>query len=114
MTETAWNEFWTTLPPEPGAALWDSSPELTAARHLSLFRGYFEPSLPLVDAGCGNGMQTQRLARDYPRVVGIDIAEAAVALASRTCPAPNLTYRCADLLDRRTATALHTEYGDAN
>jgi len=114
MTSTAWNEFWTTLPAEPGAALWDSSPELTAARHLPLFRDRFDPLLPLVDIGCGNGRQTQWLARRFRRVIGLDIAEAAVALAAQAHPASNVTYRCADLLDHHAAAALRAELGDAN
>jgi SAM-dependent methyltransferase len=114
MTRTAWNDFWTMLPAEPGAALWDSSPELTAARHLPLFRDRFDPALPLVDLGCGSGRQTQWLARHFPRVIGLDIAEAAVALAGRTHSAANVTYRCADLLDQPAAAALHAELGDVN
>lgn len=114
MTAAAWNDFWTMLPAEPGAALWDSSPELTAARHLPLFRDRVDPLLPLVDAGCGSGRQTQWLARHFPRVIGLDIAEAAVALAGESYPAPNAAYRCADLLDRDTAAALHAELGDVN
>ncbi|MBP0456401.1 class I SAM-dependent methyltransferase [Streptomyces montanisoli] len=114
MTHTAWDAFWSALPAEPGAALWDSSPELTAARHLPLFRDRADPLLPLVDLGCGNGRQTQWLADHFPRVVGLDIAESAVALAARTHPAPNVAYRRADLLDHGTAAALHTELGDVN
>lgn len=114
MTEAAWNAFWTSLPAEPGAALWDSSPELTAQRHIPLFRRYFDPRLPLVDVGCGNGRQTQRLAREATRVIGIDIAETAVALAGRMWPATNVTYRCADLLDPATVAALAAELGDVN
>jgi SAM-dependent methyltransferase len=114
MTGTAWNDFWTLLPAEPGAALWDSSPELTAARHLPLFRDRVDPSLPLVDIGCGSGRQTQWLARHFRRVVGIDIAEAAVTLARQTHPAPRVTYRCADLLDQGATAALHAELGDVN
>jgi SAM-dependent methyltransferase len=102
------------LPAEAGAALWDSLPELTAARHLPLFRNHLDPLLPLVDIGCGSGRQTQWLAQHFERVIGLDIAEAAVALADRTHPAPNVTYRCADLLDQHVATALHAELGDAN
>ncbi|MFB7497261.1 class I SAM-dependent methyltransferase [Streptomyces sp. NPDC056161] len=114
MTGGAWDVFWSTLPAEPGAALWDSSPRLTAARHLPLFRGHTDPSLPLIDIGCGSGRQTQWLAGHFRRVVGLDIAEAAVELAAASHPAPNVAYRRADLLDQDTATALHTEFGDAN
>jgi SAM-dependent methyltransferase len=114
MTGTAWNDFWTMLPDEPGAALWDSSPELTAARHLPLLRDRFDPRLPLVDIGCGSGRQTQWLARHFQRVIGLDIAEAAVNLADRAHPAANVSYRCADLLDQHAAAGLHAELGDAN
>jgi SAM-dependent methyltransferase len=114
VTDTAWNDFWTMLPAEAGAALWDSSSELNAARHLPLFRNHLDPLLPLVDVGCGSGRQTQWLAQHFGRVIGLDIAEAAVALADRTYPAPNVTYRCADLLDQHAAAALHAELGDAN
>ncbi|MFD4509108.1 class I SAM-dependent methyltransferase [Streptomyces sp. NPDC058457] len=111
---TAWDAFWSALPAEPGAALWDSSPRLTAERHLPLFRDHADPSLPLVDIGCGSGRQTQWLARHFRRVVGVDIAEAAVELAAASHPAPNVAYRRADLLDRDTAAALHAELGDVN
>ncbi|MFI6338818.1 class I SAM-dependent methyltransferase [Streptomyces sp. NPDC050535] len=114
MTGTAWDAFWSTLPAEPGAALWDSSPELTAARHLPLFRDHVDPSLPLVDIGCGSGRQTQWLARHFRRVVGLDIAEAAVQLAAASHSAPNVAYRSADVLDRNTAAALRAEFGDVN
>lgn len=110
----SWDAFWSALPAEPGAALWDSSPELTAARHLPLFRDHADPALPLLDIGCGSGRQTRWLARNFSRVVGVDIAEAAVALAAASHPAPNVTYRRADLLDEDTAAALHTEFGDVN
>ena len=114
MTGIAWNEFWTVLPAEPGAALWDSSPDLTAARHLPLFRDHLDPLLPLIDIGCGSGRQTQWLARHFRSVLGLDIAEAAVALAERTHPAPNVCYRVADLLDPAAAAALRAELGDVN
>ncbi|MFF4752217.1 class I SAM-dependent methyltransferase [Streptomyces sp. NPDC002514] len=114
MTGGAWEVFWSTLPAEPGAALWDSSPRLTAERHLPLFRGHADPSLPLLDIGCGSGRQTQWLARHFRRVVGLDIAEAAVELAAASHPAPNVAYRRADLLDQATAAALHAEFGDTN
>ncbi|WP_420313265.1 methyltransferase domain-containing protein [Streptomyces sp. YS-B37] len=114
MTGAIWDAFWSALPTEPGAALWDSSPRLTAARHLPLFQEHTDPSLPLIDLGCGSGRQTQWLAGHFGRVVGLDIADAAVDLAAATHPAPNIVYRRADLLDTDTATALHTEFGDAN
>ncbi|MFD5746505.1 class I SAM-dependent methyltransferase [Streptomyces sp. NPDC127033] len=112
--DASWDAFWSTLPAEPGAALWDSSPRLTAARHLPLFRGHADPALPLIDVGCGSGRQTRWLGRHFGRVVGLDIAEAAVELAAASHAAPNVSYRRADLLDRDTAAALRAEFGDVN
>ncbi|MDT0446433.1 class I SAM-dependent methyltransferase [Streptomyces johnsoniae] len=114
MTGPAWDAFWSTLPAAPGAALWDSSPQLTAARHLPLFRDHADPLLPLVDIGCGNGRQTQWLARHFRRVIGLDIAESAVELAATSHAAPNAAYRRADLLDQDAAAALRAEFGDVN
>ncbi|MGW5569233.1 class I SAM-dependent methyltransferase [Streptomyces tendae] len=114
MTGTAWDAFWSGLPTERGAALWDSSPHLTAARHLPLLREHADPALPLIDVGCGSGRQTRWLARHFPRVLGLDVAEAAVELAAALHPAPNVSYRRADLLDEDTARAVHAECGDAN
>ncbi|MET7683028.1 class I SAM-dependent methyltransferase [Streptomyces sp. NPDC005423] len=114
MTGTVWDAFWSALPAEPGAALWDSSPQLTAARHLPLFRDHADPALPLVDIGCGSGRQTRWLARHFRWVVGLDIAEAAVELAAASHAAPNVAYRRADLLDQDTAAALRAEFGDVN
>ncbi|GAA4786507.1 methyltransferase domain-containing protein [Streptomyces ziwulingensis] len=114
MTGAAWDAFWSALPAEPGAALWDSSPRLTAARHLPLFSGHADPSLPLLDVGCGSGRQTRWLGRHFPRVVGVDIAEAAVRLAAASHPAPNVDYRRADLLDQDSVAALRAELGDVN
>ncbi|MFJ8487099.1 class I SAM-dependent methyltransferase [Streptomyces sp. NPDC094038] len=111
---TAWDAFWSTLPAEPGAALWDSSPRVTAELHLPLFRDHADPALPLVDLGCGSGRQTQWLAGHFRRVVGLDIAEAAVELAAASHAAPNVTYHRADLLDEDTVAALRAELGDVN
>ncbi|MGW4551235.1 class I SAM-dependent methyltransferase [Streptomyces violaceorubidus] len=114
MTGAVWDAYWSSLPAEPGAALWDSPPRLTAARHLPLLRAHADLSLPLVDVGCGSGRQTQWLAHHVPQVVGVDIAEAAVELAAASHPAPNVTYRRADLLDEGAAASLRAEFGAVN
>jgi SAM-dependent methyltransferase len=61
--------------------------------------GVLEPGMSLLDVGCGPGTITadfaQRLAPG--RVVGIDSVAAVVDAASADHPAPNLTFRTADL-----------------
>lgn len=61
--------------------LWDAGPEFVAARHLPLLADHSAGRRTLVDLGCGNGTQTWYLASGYPRVVGVDISQAAVERA---------------------------------
>jgi len=110
---TNWNSYWQDIGAS-GRALWDSDPAIEVEGHLALFRDLFDPALPLIDVGCGNGTQTRRLAEAFPRVVAVDVSEEALALATEIHAAPNLQYRKLDLLDEAAATALHAEIGDSN
>jgi SAM-dependent methyltransferase len=110
----AWESFWEDAPQEQGGVFWDAEPELTVVRHLAFFADHFDPGLPLVDLGCGNGTQTRYLAGRYGRVVGLDLAHAAVARARRVDPHGLAEYRTADAVDTDVLRALHDELGDAN
>ncbi|MFE2430502.1 methyltransferase domain-containing protein [Streptomyces sp. NPDC059373] len=110
----AWESFWRDVPDEPGAAFWDSEAEVTAAGHLPLFEGYVDDTLPLVDLGCGNGTQTRFLAGRYGRVVGVDLAAAAIERARRADPGGLAEYRQLNGADAEAVRALHAELGDAN
>lgn len=110
----AWESFWEDAPYEQGGVFWDAGPELTAARHLAHFERYFDPGLPLVDLGCGNGTQTRYLAGHYRHVVGVDLAHAAVARAGRDDPHGLAAYQQLDAVDTDAVRALHEELGDAN
>lgn len=111
--ERAWESFWEDAPDGPGAVFWDADPSVTAERHLPHFEGHFDPGLPLVDLGCGNGTQTRFLARHYRRVIGVDLAHAAVARARREDPYGEAAYQRLDGADPE-ARRLHDELGDAN
>jgi hypothetical protein len=111
---TQWESFWQQLPEETGAALWDSAPEFTAARHLPLFEPHFDPDLPLLDLGCGNSTQSLFFATKFPRVIGIDIAGSAISSARRNNAAPNIEFRVMDLLDAEAVAELHDQVGDVN
>ena len=52
----------------------------------------------VLDAACGVGYGTARLAEVARHVVGVDLSEDAIAYARRRYPAPNVAYRVADLL----------------
>ncbi|MFG1811828.1 class I SAM-dependent methyltransferase [Streptomyces sp. NPDC049040] len=110
----AWESFWQDAPYETGGVLWDADPALTAGRHLAYFEEYFDPGLPLVDLGCGNGTQTRFLAGRYQHVVGVDLAGGAVERARRDDPRGLAAYQRLDAVDTDAVRALHAELGDAN
>ncbi|MFD4601668.1 class I SAM-dependent methyltransferase [Streptomyces sp. NPDC058464] len=111
----AWEGFWREASDEPGAVFWDAEPAVTAAVHVALFEPHLaDPGLPLVDLGCGNGTQTRFLAGRFPRVLGTDVAEAALDHARHADPAGLAGYRLLDAAEKSEAEALHAELGDAN
>ncbi|PWI14345.1 SAM-dependent methyltransferase [Streptomyces sp. Act143] len=111
----AWEGFWREAPEEQGAVFWDAEPALTAGLHLALFEPQLtDPGLPLVDLGCGNGTQTRYLADRFPRVLGVDLSEAAVEHARHADPAGQAGYRVLDAATKGEAESLHAEIGDAN
>ncbi|AZP21344.1 class I SAM-dependent methyltransferase [Streptomyces aquilus] len=111
----AWEGFWREAPDEQGAVFWDAEPVLTAGLHLALFEPQLiDPGLPLVDLGCGNGTQTRFLADRFPRVLGVDLSEAAVEHARQADPAGQAGYRVLDAAGKGEAESLHAELGDAN
>ncbi|MFE3163963.1 class I SAM-dependent methyltransferase [Streptomyces sp. NPDC059224] len=111
----AWEGFWREAPEGTGAVFWDAEPGVTAAVHVPLLEPHLiDPGLPLVDLGCGNGTQTRFLAGRFPRVLGTDIAEAALAHARHADPAGLARYRQLDAVEKTEAEALHAELGDAN
>lgn len=111
---TSWENFWSTTTGAPGEIFWDADPAHASQRDLALFKGHTDPELPLVDLGCGNGTQTRFLAKHFAKVIGTEIAPAAVELAGRTNGAANVTYRLLDVLRPDDAQAFHQEIGDAN
>ncbi|MFI6938448.1 class I SAM-dependent methyltransferase [Streptomyces sp. NPDC050418] len=116
----AWEGFWREAPEEQGAVFWDSEPALTAGLHLALAEPYLTAAgLPLIDLGCGNGTQTRFLADRFPRVVGIDLSQAAVEHAEHADAAAPETigraeYRRLDAIDKAGIEALRDELGDAH
>jgi SAM-dependent methyltransferase len=111
---TSWEGFWGSLSGAPGEVFWDADPAYAAQQDLALFREHFDPGLPVIDLGCGNGTQTRFLANHFARVIGTEIAPAAVELAGETNWATNVSYRLLDVLRPDEAQCLHDEIGDAN
>jgi len=93
---------------------WDADPIHASQQDLLLFHEYFDPRLPLIDLGCGNGTQTRFLADHFTTVIGTEIAPAAVELAGKLNGAVNIRYRLLDMLHPDNAQRLHDDIGDAN
>ncbi|MFF3736240.1 class I SAM-dependent methyltransferase [Streptomyces sp. NPDC002566] len=111
----SWEGFWRAAPTTPGGVFWDADPAVTSAHHLAFFEPrLLDAALPLVDLGCGNGTQTRFLADRFPRVIGVDLADAALDHARRADPAGRAAYRRLDAAAQGEAEALHAELGDAN
>src|SRR5690242_12173255 len=79
-----WERYWSSLPPAPHTAFWDTTPENAAGLDLPRFERAFGRERPLIDFGCGNGTQTRFLARKFPNVIGVDVSEAAIEAARAT------------------------------
>jgi SAM-dependent methyltransferase len=93
--------------------MWDAdSADLEA--DLGYFADSFDPALPMVDFGCGDGRQTRFLARHFPHVVGVDISAAAIRRARAADSPRNTGFQVLDARDQDGAARLHGELGDAN
>lgn len=112
-----WEDYWSEIK-ETGMnaqVFWDSVPERAAQEDLQRFINYFDPDLPLLDLGCGNGRQSRFLAGSFRKVIGVDISPSAIQLAvSSTLSGGNIEFRVFDAIDEDAARALHEEFGDMN
>lgn len=97
----------------PGEIVWDAGPADLEA-DLSYFAGSFNPALPVVDFGCGDGRQTRFLAAHFAHLTGVDVSAAAIRRARAAGNPPNVTFQVLDARDRDGAARLHDELGDAN
>jgi SAM-dependent methyltransferase len=116
-----WDSYWRSIRKTgaDGEVLWDNLPEKASAEDLVRFQRHLTASdLPLLDLGCGNGRQTRFLARHFERVVGVDVAPAAVALARRetlgTMVESRVSFALFDGANPGEAEALHDRLGDVN
>lgn len=110
----SWENFWRTTPDDPGAAIWDCDAALSVRPHLDLLGSFLDPSLPVVDLGCGSGTTTRCLAEHFDRVIGVDLSEEAVAHARRADPEGTAEFRQLNAADPDAVARLHAELGDVN
>jgi SAM-dependent methyltransferase len=115
-----WEEYWSETKsiaqssyPE-ARPIWDNDAEYAAGSDIPRFKSLVDPSLPIVDFGCGNGTQAALLAKHFGRVIGTDVAQSAVVLAAQANPGPNLSYEVLDALSLTDMQKFHDRFGDLN
>ena len=115
---TRWDHFWTGVQAtgDGGDVLWDASSPTEAARYLDLLAEHADPTLPVVDIGCGNGRFTRALAAGFPTAVGVDLSPAAVARAEvESGDTPGVAFRVLDVTEPGAGRLLRDVLGgDAN
>lgn len=117
---TAWRRYWSGVQRtgDDGDVLWDRSGTDELDRYRELVRRHLPPGPVLVDLGCGNGRFTRGLASPGRRVVGVDLAEAAIDRArTELLEQPGATpveYRQMDVTDPVAAQRLRDELGECH
>ena len=115
--ERHWDSYWRRIDQGGPQArvLWETDPEFSAGADMERFQQHARVDLPLLDLGCGSGVQTRFLARYFPRVIGVDVSPTVVRRAQETITAEtNIEFRVFNALDVKEAEALHDQFGDMN
>ena len=76
---TAWDQYWGNVRSTGamGDVLWDSGSAHELNGYLPILK-QLDPTLPIVDVGCGNGSFTRLLAQHFPHALGLDYSANAV------------------------------------
>lgn len=109
-----WDQLWRQLHDSGKPALWDVKPSLAVAQDYSIFRNTFDPKLPILDIGCGSGIQSHFLAAHYKIVYGIDASKQAIVTAKKMNKQSGLSFLIVNLMDRDSVLAFHEKLGDSN
>ncbi len=113
----AWERYWTGIRAtgQAGDVLWDAGSPAEREQYTELVLAHFDPALPVIDVGCGNGTYSRWLAALFPQVLGIDVAAAAVARAAReTRDVPNAGFMVLDATEAGAGDRLLAQLGPAN
>ncbi len=112
-----WEQFWSGVhrTGPGGDVLWDVAERAELDWCLQRAGQHFDPELPVVDVGCGNGRFSRLLADRFPVVIGTDVAASAVRLAeAESAGQPGVSYRVVDAADPDAMRHLAGEVGAAN
>lgn len=112
-----WDGFWAGVREtgNGGDVLWDSSDDNEARGYLPILREKFDPDLPIVDIGCGNGRFTRLLAPEFMRAVGVDVSPHAIERArAETGAVENVEFDVLDVAAPGAGAELRERFGEAN
>lgn len=115
--DTAWEGYWRGIRTtgRSGDVLWDSDSPAEHAQYSDAIVAHFDPALPVVDVGCGNGTHTRWLAGLFPRVLGIDVSKGAIEMASKEAEGiQNADFMVLDAAGARAGELLLERLGPAN
>ncbi len=109
-----WEQFWYSLNGKGWEALWDISAEEGVGIDFPIFKDYLSPTLPLLDIGCGTGIQTQFLGQHYPTVLGLDVSTTAIQIAQKNNVSPNVSFHTFNALEHKQSKSYSEKHGDMN
>lgn len=109
-----WDKYYESIGKETQSIPWDVTPDLAIVKDFERMKGFLNPDLPLVDIGCGVGTQTVFLNREFSRVIGTDVSDGAVDIASKKYKDSGVEFRQLDVLNRDQVSQIHGELGDCN
>lgn len=112
-----WEGYWRAIHTtgHAGDVLWDSGSRTEPAQYTSAVLAHFDPALPVIDVGCGNGPYSRWLAGLFPSVLGIDVSSGAVELAKREAEGlTNTDFMVLDAAEAGAGERLLERMGPAN
>ena len=113
--EDAWDTYWAAVERtgQHGDVLWDGAGRQESQWWHEAARTWLDPSLPVLDLGCGNGRLARLLAAGFPAgVLGVDVSAAAVALAQReSVEVPGVRFRAMDVTGPGAAATIAEALG---
>jgi len=109
-----WDQLYRQLNASKEPALWDVHPSRAIEKDFCIFKPHFDSSLPVIDIGCGTGVQSLYLSQHYNNVTGIDASKKAISSAKQLGNHQGLTFEVVDMLDPETCKKTHENLGDSN
>ncbi len=112
-----WDRYWAAVEQTGphGDVLWDADSPAEAQLYLERLREHADPTLPVIDVGCGNGRYTRMFANAFHLALGVDLSPHAVTRATEeSAHVANVAFRAMDLTTPGTGRALAAELGESN